>query len=238
MIKYKFITGMLCFYSFSLQADLPGAPTSTKPMIQSPTPQAQPKSTQPKHPTGPAYHPKTIIKPELPPMIKPFGMPGVVGLAYGKWEGTDYLGYLSNNIGISVEIVKGQNVPQVSSDSSIEGALAGVFSKENINPNAEVVEGPPLPFFHMLILIYAIDKDKFVVFGNGRLFEQIQVVRKDFVPSGVWQGITWESQDIAIATGEQLDAQIKDVAEKVATTFAKRYRQYNISREGMPAPQG
>lgn len=225
-----FLACILCCHS--VQADLPGQPsssTSSKPMLQSPPPQP-PASKQPLKP----YHPKPPVKPELPPMVRPFGMPGVVGFQNGKWEGTDYLGYLSNNIGINVEIVKAEHVPDVSSASAIEGLLASVFMKENINPNAGAMQGPPLPFLHVLILVYPTDKDKYVVFGNGRLFEQIQVVRKEFVPSGIWQGITWENQDIAISNAEQLDAQVKAVAEKIATNFAQRYRQYNLNREGMP----
>lgn len=223
--------GLACSYSFTLQADLPGTPsskTSSKPMLQSPPP--TPKVEQPKK-----TRLRPLVKPELPPMIKPFGMPGVVGIQHGKWEGTDYLGSLSNNIGISVEILKNENVPSVVDASSIESLIAETFAKEDINPNAEVTQGPPLPFLHVLILIYPIEKDRYVIFGNGRLFEQIQVVRKDFVPSGFWQGITWENQDVTTASTTQLDAQVRTLAGKIGSDFAKRYRQYNLNKEGMPS---
>jgi hypothetical protein len=229
-LKKSMLVGLLCSYSFSLQADLPGSTptkTSSKPMLQSPTP--TPKDEHPKQPRL-----RPLVKPELPPMIKPFGMPGVIGIQNGKWEGTDYLGSLSNNIGISVEILKNENVPSVVDASSIEAVIAETFTKEDINPNAEVTQGPPLPFLHVLILIYPIDKDHYVIFGNGRLFEQIQVVRKDFVPSGFWQGITWENQDVTTASVQQLDAQVRTLAGKIGSDFAKRYRQYNLSKEGMP----
>ncbi|HEV8052658.1 MAG TPA: hypothetical protein VGP47_09190, partial [Parachlamydiaceae bacterium] len=68
----------------------------------------------------------------------------------------------------------------------------------------------------------------------GRLFEQIQVIRKEFIPAGFWQGITWENHDIALANGQQLNTQIQAVADTLGTAFVKRYRQYNLSKEGLP----
>lgn len=225
--------GILIFTSSAMFADSPTPPSgsskpySSKPMLQSPTKKDEP----------PQQHYKPLVKPDLPPMTKPFGMPGVIGLQNGKWEGTDYLGYLSNNIGIDVEILKADAVPQVSDASTLENRIAAIFTKEDIVPHADVPEGPPLPFLHLLLIIYPVDKDRYAIFGNGRLFEQIQVIRKDFIPAGYWQGITWENQDISLATGQQLDAQMKEMADKLATAFAKRYRQYNLNKDGIPGAQ-
>lgn len=191
------------------------------------------KSPEPKKEAPPVFH-KLPPKPELPLMLKPFQMPGVIGLQMGKWEGSDYLGYLSNNIGVSVEVVKGADLPQISDNATFEAGVSEAFTKEGIVPRADVTEGPPLPFFHVLILIYPTDKDRYVLIANGRLFEHIQVIRKDFIPAGFWQGITWEIQDITTASGEQLNAKIKELAEKLATSFAKRYRQYNSNSQGLP----
>lgn len=236
MFRKFLLASILCSYSFSLQATLPGSPPQQTPLLKSPAPQTKPsQQTTPSQPQPsgkiqPApYRSKPLVKKELPPMTKPFGMPGVIGLQNGRWVGTDYLGFLSNDIGISVEIIKSENIEQISSPDAIEGLLAGIFEKENINPRSDVVEGPPLPFLQVLILVYQLDKDLYVVFGNGRLFEQIQVIRKNFIPSGFWQGITWENQDVAFSNRQQLDSQIRMVAEKIATNFATRYRQYNLN---------
>lgn len=196
-------------------------PFSTKPTLQNPAPKKE---------QVPLYKSPKPTRPELPVMAKPFGMPGVIGFQNGHWEGTDYLGFLSNNISVDVEILKNANVPDIPSAGGLNGRIANIFTKENINPQANVAEGPPLPFFHVLILIYPIEKDRFALLGSGRLFEQIQVVRKDFVPQGIWQGITWETQDTAVATSEQLDAQVQAIAERIATAFAQRVRQYQESR--------
>ena len=229
--RFKTPYAICCFLILScssLQADPSSLQGSAKPYSI----KTQQQSVQKKE--EPVREYKPVVKPLLPSMLKPFGMPGVIGIINNKWEGTDYLGYLSPNIGVDVEIVKAENVPAVSDTSAIESRIAGIFTKEDIVPRSDAVEGPPLPFFHILFLIYPVDKDRYAIVANGRLFEQVQVIRKDFIPAGFWQAITWEIQDIALANSQQLDEEIKMLADKLATSFAKRYRQYNINREGMP----
>lgn len=196
------------------------ATTPAKEKPPAPVPHKEPATTSP-------FTPKQT----LPPMTKPFGMPGVIGIQHGKWAGTDYLGYLSANIGVDVEILKGENTPVLPDAATLTSRAGAILSKENLTPQAEVTEGPPLPFLHILLIVYPVDKDKFVVFGTCRLFEQIQVMRKNFSPAGFWQGITWENQDINLTTTEQLDAQIKSTVDKLVTAFVERYRIYNPSLE-------
>ena len=85
-------------------------PYSSKPTFQTPVKKEEPPQQQ-------QYKP--LVKTEMPPMAKPFGMPGVVGLQNEKWVGTDYLGYLSNQIGIFVEILKAEAVPSISDTALI-----------------------------------------------------------------------------------------------------------------------
>jgi len=201
-------------------------PTTTKPAATKPA-----ATTPTKESSAHAFKPLT--KPMLPVMSKPFGMPGVVGWQNGKWSGNDYLGFLSNNISISVEVLKAEGAPPTD-ESALEGRAREILSKENLTPQADVAEGPPLPFFHVLIIIYPVDKDKFVIFANGRLFEQIQVLRKHFKPAGYWQGITWENQDVMFATTADFDATVKDISDKLVKSFVARYRQYNPTNPDEP----
>jgi hypothetical protein len=159
--------------------------------------------------------------------MKPFGMPGIVGLQNNKWAGTDYLGYVSNHIAIDIEVLKGQNVPDIIDDNVLAGRVRTILSKEDIVPETDVIEGPPLPFLHILLLVYPAEKDRFVIFGASRLFEQIQVMRKNFSPAGYWQGVTWENQDVRLATADQLNAQVMALVDGLALSFAKRYKEYN-----------
>ena len=178
-----------------------------------------------------------LPKPILPPMLKPFGMPGVIGLNNGKWEGTDYLGYLNNHIGIDVEILSPEKV-QVPIDSGALKRLVGtIFEKNYLIPQSDVKEGPLLPFLHVLVIVYPVAQGRYAVFAATRLFEQIQVIRKDFVPAGYWQGITWESQDTTLSSGTDLEVKIKEIVEKLAKGFADRYHQYNPNIGSMQ-PQG
>lgn len=160
-------------------------------------------------------------------MAKPFGMPGVVGIQKGKWEGTDYLGYLSNHVGLDIEILKSETVPAISGAAVIGPKVSEIFTRGNLVPSADVTQGPPLPFLHILMIIYPVGRDTYAIFGAARLFEQIQVIRKDFIPAGYWQGITWEVQDVTLADSKQLDAQMTALAEKLGQSFVTRYWEYN-----------
>lgn len=193
--------------------------------VTTPAAPATPAQPQKQEVAPPPFVP--LQKPVLPPMTKPFGMPGVVGLQNNQWAGTDYLGYLSNHITVDVEILKGQDVPAVPEAAVLENRVKTLLTKEDITPQSEQIEGPPLPFLHILLIIYPAEKDRFVIFGASRLFEQVQVMRKNFRPAGYWQAITWESQDVRLASTEQLNAEVISLVDALATAFAKRFKQYH-----------
>lgn len=180
------------------------------------------KSDTPKH----SFHP--LPKRTLPPMEKPFGMPGVVGLKEGKWEGTDYLGHVANAMSVSVEIIKGENYEgPVIDETAINSLVLDLLKNSSISTLADVKEGPPLPFLHLLLLIYPVDTDKILIYGSVRLFESVQVMRKNFAPAGYWQAITWESQDMTLAAKSQLMDETKTLAESLVKGFLNRYKLYN-----------
>lgn len=221
---FRFLLAFFATLSLDLSAatassSLPGSvPPKIPPVVY---PRPQPQQQAPVQPYAPAP------RPAVPAMDKPFGMPGVVGLTEGKWIGTDYLRYLSKNITVSIEVLKGDNTPVKADISAIQTAIETLLKTDGLVPRAEVSGGPPLPFLHVLVIIYPVDKDRFVIFSTCRLFEEIQVVRKGFKPSGYWQGITWENQDISLTTTDQLEAQVKSSAEVLVKAFLERYRLYN-----------
>ncbi len=224
-------------------AGLPG-PSSTTPGTSSASPFNKPQTTTPTQQPQPAPAPAAVPphkplppKPPLPMMLKPFGIPGVVGLEDDRWVGTDYLGFLSKNIVISIEFVKSDQMPTKLTDAQLKTIADDLFVKNGLVPKRETIEGPPLPFLHVLLIIYPVDLDKFVVFGTSRLFEEVHVVRKDFEPEGVWQAITWENQEIVYATTDHLDAQIKALTEKLTMAFIKRFQVYNRLKGALPLPE-
>lgn len=182
--------------------------------------------------TGAAVNPETRFKVPAQPQAVPatqrmFPMPGVVALEGDKWIGADYLGFLPRNIGIEIEVVKGVHAPELPSDAAFKEIAAGMFKKYDIDPVALVIDGPPLPSLHFLLIIYPVAKDRFVISASARLFEEIEVIRKGFNPTGFWQGITWESQDIILVNGDQLSLQAQGMVEKLAQRFLNRYELYN-----------
>jgi len=228
MMKYFWqpllASSMLMVYPLTAltTGSLPTTPSSSSvPGSTSSTPSAPKPPAQEQTPFVPL--PKTA----LPSTMKPFGMPGIVGLQNGKWAGTDYLGYVSNHIALDIEVLKGQNVPEITDTALLVSRVRTILAKEDIVPDTDVIEGPPLPFLHILLIIYPAEKDRFVIFGASRLFEQIQVMRKNFRPAGYWQGITWENQDVRLATADQLNAQVMALVDGLAFAFAKRYKEYN-----------
>lgn len=208
-------------------SSLPGSTPTKIPPVVYPKPQP-PQQQLPPQPYVPPP------KPVVPAMEKPFGMPGVVGLVDGKWVGTDYLGHLAKSITVNVEVVKGENTSVNIDTNAIQTKVETLLKDEGFTPHADVTEGPPLPFLHILVIVYAIDKDKFVIFCTTRLFEDIHVVRKDFKPAGYWQGITWENQDISVATADKLDAQVKSSVNTLIKAFIDRYQLYNKPDETLP----
>ena len=216
---------MRCFYypliACSLAFVAPGEAATGSTM---PSTHVSPPVTPPAPTPQPS---KPLVKPVLPKMPKPYGMPGVVGMQRGKWIGNDYLGHLAHAMSVSVEIVKTAQVPNVVTAEQLESDVRAFLTKADLVPDADVKEGPPLPFLQVLLFIYEVEKDKFAIFGALRIFEKIQVERKDFSPTGYWQGITWESQDIVSADNDNLKKQVDDLVKTLVTGFIKRYDLFN-----------
>jgi hypothetical protein len=213
------LTATFYLNSVAPNTGLPGSsPSKIPPVVYPSKPTAHPPHVE---------SPPGTRKPVVTLMEKPFGMPGVIGLHNGKWEGTDYLGHVAKHISVDVEVLKGDKTPVNVDTSSLDNAISTLLKNNGFVPKADVTEGPPLPFLHVLVIIYPVEKDKFVVFTTTRLFEQIQVIRKDFKPAGYWQGITWENQDIILTNFEQLPTQIKTSAEALIKAFIDRYQLYN-----------
>lgn len=215
------------------------ATTSSAPSTSPPT-YPQLKSPPPKSAPAPVYKERQLTKPSMPSMTKPFGMPGVVGFQNNRWEGTDYLGYLSPHISIDLELLKSESMTTPIPDASaLQSRAEELFTKADLVPHADSGEGPPLPFLHLLLMVYPVDKDRYAIFANGRLFEQIQVMRKNFSPAGYWQGITWENQDVSLTTTEKLNEEIKSVVDKQVNAFIQRYKLYNpnLNQPGSPLPK-
>ena len=156
--------------------------------------------------------------------------PGIVALRDGRWVGSDHLYNLTNKIDLSVEFFTPPNVVLPITKEAVKASIAEIFSKARIIPPTEIpADKPPLPFFHMLIMIYPLDKG-YVAYCEGRLFEQIELDRVKPDEQTAMQGITWESQNLIITSKEDLRTQLLKSIDEIATSFAERFRFYEDIR--------
>ncbi|ADI38440.1 putative uncharacterized protein [Waddlia chondrophila 2032/99] len=156
--------------------------------------------------------------------------PGIVAQRGGSWVGSDHLYNLTSNIDILVEIFKPKNIDIPISEEIIRSKVADIFTKGGITPTAEEVPGePPLPFFHLLIMIYPIEKG-YVAYCEGRLFEKVSLERIKLDDQTVLQGVTWESQNLIVSPSDQIAEQIIKSVNEIAETFVERYRFYDEIR--------
>ncbi len=181
--------------------------------------------------SGAAERPKV----PLPTDLKVFEMPGAVVIKNGQWQGVDYLGHISNQITVDVEIVKGNATPEIQTEPLVNYARKLLNSVDIIRQLSQR-ERPPMPLLHLLLVVYPIDKDRVVVFGNCRLFEEVQVMRPDFISSGFWQAITWESLDVSTSSVSDLSDHLKDIVDKLVSGFIERYQLYNPQSDKIEIP--
>ena len=156
--------------------------------------------------------------------------PGIVAQRGGRWVGSDHLYNLTENIDIVAEIFKPKNLELPITEEMIRSRVADIFKNSDIVPMAEEKPGqPPLPFFHVLVMIYPIEKG-YVCYTEGRLFEQINIDRVVLDEQTALQGITWESQNLILAPEEKLVEQVNTSVDEIANTFAERFEFYEKIR--------
>lgn len=152
--------------------------------------------------------------------------PGIVAYRGGKWVGSDHLYNITNKIDVVVEIFKPEKTVIPITEGMIRSRIADIFKKAKIQPLAENVPGKPLlPFFHMLLMIYPIDKG-YVAYTEGRLFEQVNIDRVRLDEQTVMQGITWESENLILVPSKDLTNQLYKSVDEIANTFVDRYLFY------------
>lgn len=152
--------------------------------------------------------------------------PGIVANRDGEWVWSDHLLNLSNNIDISVEITKPENVKISITNSELKAIVEQIFRKEGINPVASPAAGKPdLPSFHVLILIYPI-KDGYACAVTGRLFEEVKVDRIKLDQTVTMQAITWDRSSIHVVSSGKLKDELIESVTEVTTDFVERYRYF------------
>ncbi|MGK5594065.1 MAG: hypothetical protein ACSNEK_01735 [Parachlamydiaceae bacterium] len=151
--------------------------------------------------------------------------PGVVRVKDGKWVGYDYLYNLTSNIPVEVTVIKPKEVSVPFTEEAIRDKIANLFEDAGIDTNVNIEGGrPPVAFFNMMVLIYPVN-DGFIALTDGRLFETVSVKRVTPAPSeGVLQAMTWEQQNLLVASSESFMSLLNHNIEDIANNFLERYR--------------
>ncbi len=178
------------------------------------------------------YVPITTIKRDIPgnPEEPTYLFPGLVRYSIDKWVGSDYLYDLPSNIGVVVEVVSPTGSTQNINTALIKQNIEAIFSYARINPVTESFQGqPPLPFFHLLI--FAVPVENSYVFSiSGRLFEAVRLARLNLRLPGTWQAITWEKQELIVASKTLFFEQLLATSKEIAEFFTQRVTYFKKQR--------
>lgn len=233
-MKQFFTFGLSTLLTIFLLSEAHAQPTPAN-MTSTTTPSStiQGQSMKPLEPLR--SQPSSSTKQELPPSIKApklvtqkaqYLHPGILVFFNGKWEGSDHLLNVSNNIGVNVTIIKPENEVLEISEGQIQKTVEDIFSLAGIKPQTLVQEGrPPLPTFQIEIFVYPIERG-YVAACQGRLFESVTLDRFKMDPNMAFQAITWEKQHLIVGPKAQFPEQLTKIVEDVANSFADRYQIY------------
>lgn len=178
--------------------------------------------------TTPKESPPQPVRPRPTPIAQQadYLHPGILVFLNGKWEGSDHLYNLTNNIGVSVSIVKPEDEVVDITEAQIQKEVENIFIQANIRPQTLVPPGkPPLPTFEIEIFVYPIEKG-YVASCNGRLFEAVTLERFKMDPNMAFQAITWEKQNLLVSPKSQLSEQLTKTVQGIASAFAERFQAY------------
>lgn len=236
----KKITGFLlltAIYSSSLlaQNSTPSSnlPSGTGPSTIQRPPLGLPPEKLGTKPIPPGKDKKTQPGPILRPMqfsFKPtFTQPGILSLRGSGFVGVDHLYNVSGTIPVVVEFAKSEGFSVNVSQEKIQAFIEKAFQLDGINTAVRPSDGPPLPFFHMLVMIIP-SGEGIAAFCEGRLFEKVEIERVA-LPTGVYyQAITWEYQNLISSSKTEAEPQINAAIGEIVQQFLTRYKYYKNIR--------
>lgn len=237
MKKLIFITLVLTSSAIFAQT----APTTTPSSSSTRTtglPGSQPGTSSTK-PTQPAKVPPREEGPliKIPAKIAApeevnYLSPGIIVNRGASWAGGDNLLNISKNIPIHLELVLPVGKKSPIEEATIKKHVADIFAKAGISNQAQAFTNkPPLPYFHVLIMVQNIEKG-YAAYVGGRLFEEVTVPRVVLPDNTFFQAITWEKQDLVVASPEEIANQVLTTLDEIAQNFADRYTYFeNVKKD-------
>lgn len=166
------------------------------------------------------------------PEVPTYFFPGMVALTKRLWVGSDYLFYVPSSIGVVIELIADKQIRNdegkvLVEEEKLKKIVENIFRNGGITPQSYSVENAaPLPFFHILIMMYHVDNKVFASV-SGRLFEEALPARLDLdAPVGTFQAITWEKNELLIVSKLQAPEQFEAMLTNIATTFVNGYHEF------------
>jgi hypothetical protein len=185
----------------------------------------EPNKQPPPTPSTPTL-PPPIKLPTLVPQRAEYLHPGILVFLNGRWEGSNHLLNLSNNIGVYVSIIKPENEILDISEDQIRKEAELIFNNANIKPQTLATEGkPPLPVFEIEIFVYPIERG-YAACCNGRLFESVILERFKMDPNMAFQAITWEKQHLIVSPKALFAEQLTKTVQDIVTSFTVQFQAY------------
>lgn len=158
--------------------------------------------------------------------------PGIRAMREGQWLGSDHLFNLPKEMDVTIELVAPESLTLPFDEAKIKAAVEKRLDAAGIKPFPEVkADKPPLPFFHLLVMISPIEEG-YVIYCAGRLLEQVELARVIPAEGTALQAITWEKQNLVFSTAVGLDKRVVRCAEEVVDYFIERVKYFQSLERG------
>ena len=185
----------------------------------------------------PATSKQTLPPPVTPPKLiaeqATYLHPGILVNLRGKWEGSDHLLNINNNIGVYISIIKPEGENLNVTEGDLKKEVESIFTLAGIKPQTLVAPGkPPLPAFEIQVFVYPIDKG-YVAYCSGRLFESVSVDRFKMDSNMAFQAITWEKEHLIVSPKDQFVDQLTRTIQDIGKTFGERFQVYERIKNGL-----
>lgn len=162
-------------------------------------------------------------------VLPTFTQPGILSYQGGQWVGGDHLFNLSSNIPVVVDLVKSDKLQLDLTQEMLQKRLEAAFIKQGISVNVEATGRPPLPFFNLFVMVVPLG-DGVTAYCSGRLFELVDNSRANLARGVFWQAITWEDQQLIVASPEQIISEITSTVDAIGASFLDSYNTFQRRR--------
>ena len=168
-----------------------------------------------------------LKKAEVIPTRQIFTFPGLIGIENGNWAESENLYNLPKGIEIYVELVKPDSLELPFDTHAISKQIREIFIKDRLTPvSTAPLSDPALPLYHVLIFVDKLDR-AMVLYISCRLFEGVKLDRLSLPKHFVFQAITWEKQNMVVASPADIPKQLESNLQEMTQSFLQLVTHFN-----------